>query len=273
MRNKTSLLFKHLVCSCIMLTSGVSHSFAIECRDSLDLTNVALVNDSLRTPDVKINKEYHFKPTQIILPATLITVGAFGVKNGAFRKLDNSIKDGMADLRGTHYFRADDYIQYLPIIAYVGLGSVGVNSKHSFKERFAVGATAYLAMGIMVNSIKFGVNEKRPDSNALNSFPSGHTATAFMGAELLRLEYGTGIAIGGYTVATAVAFLRLYNNRHWLNDVLAGAGIGILSARIGYWMLPLYQKWFKWSNSKSVAVLPSYDYVGKSFGVGLTACF
>jgi len=203
----------------------------------------------------------------------MIAVGAFGVKNGAFRKLDNSIKDGMSSLRGNHYFRVDDYIQYLPIAAYVGLGCVGIKSKHSFKERFVVGATAYLAMGIMVNSIKLGVDEKRPDSNALNSFPSGHTATAFMGAELLRLEYGSGIAIGGYAIATSVAFLRLYNNRHWLNDVIAGAGIGILSARIGYWMYPLYQKWFKWNNNTALAIVPTYDNYNKSFGVGLIACF
>lgn len=260
---KYKVLSKRLVCLCLTAILGVYPAFANEHEDSVDIDNDSINN----------YKEYHFKPTQIILPGALIAVGAFGVKNGAFRKLDNRIKDGMADLRGAHYFRVDDYVQYLPIAAYVGMGCVGVKSKHSFKERFAAGATAYLALGIMVNSIKFGVDEKRPDSNSLNSFPSGHTATVFMGAELLRLEYGTGIAIGGYAVATTVAFLRLYNNRHWLNDVIAGAGIGILSARIGYWMLPLYQKWFKWNKNTSVAVLPSYDYINKSVGFGFTACF
>ena len=61
----------------------------------------------------------------------------------------------------------------------------------------------------------------------------------------MREEYGFDMGIGAYTIAVCVAFLRLYNGRHWLNDVIAGADVGILSARIGYWMLPLYQRWFK----------------------------
>jgi membrane-associated phospholipid phosphatase len=217
--------------------------------------------------------EYRFNAKQLILPAALVAVGSFGVRNGAFNKLKNSIRNGLADWRGDHYFRADDYIQYLPVVAYVGLGAVGVKCRHSFKERFAAGATAYLAMGIMVNAVKYSVKEKRPDSNARNSFPSGHTATVFMGAELMRLEYGTGLAIGAYAVATGVAFLRLYNDRHWLNDVIAGAGIGILSARIGYWMLPLYQKWFHWTKSATLSVMPSYNIETRAVGFGLAASF
>ncbi|MDE6811574.1 MAG: PAP2 family protein, partial [Muribaculaceae bacterium] len=64
-----------------------------------------------------------------------------------------------------------------------------------------------------------------------------------------------------YSVATAVAFLRLYNGRHWLNDVLAWVGIGILSARIGCWMLPVYQRWFKWGreDSETMIISPTYN--------------
>jgi len=227
----------------------------------------AIVGDTVQ-PQKKL---FDFK--QLILPGALIAVGSFGVCNGAFHELNNSVRDGMADLRGDHYFRADDYIQYLPVAAYLGLGAVGVKCKNSFKERFAAGTTAYLAMGILVNGIKYTVREKRPDSEARNSFPSGHTATVFMGAELIRQEYGLGLSIGAYAVATGVAFLRLYNDRHWLNDVIAGAGIGILSARIGYWMLPLYRKWFHWDKRRMVAMMPSYNYADKSVGIGLVACF
>ena len=39
-------------------------------------------------------------------------------------------------------------------------------------------------------------------------------------------------------MAVATSALRVYNNHHWLSDVIAGAGVGILSARIGYWLLP-----------------------------------
>lgn len=217
------------------------------------------------------DKTTRFHPQQLILPAALVAVGSFGVCNGWFRGIDNKVKDGMDDLRGDHYFHADDYIQYLPVVANVGLGLVKVPSKHTFVERIAITATAYISLGILVNGIKYSVKEKRPDSGARNSFPSGHTATAFMGAELVRISYPLGVGIGAYAVATGVAFLRLYNGRHWLNDVIAGAGIGILSARIGYWLLPLNRKLFH-IRPKSTTVItstPFYDPYNHAFGASL----
>ena len=215
-----------------------------------------------------------FRPQQLIVPSALIAVGAFGVSNGWFCSLKQDVRDGFQDLRGDSRFNADDYLQYLPVVANLGLGWIGVKPRHPFRERLAATATAYLAMGVMVNTTKLLANEKRPDSDAQNSFPSGHTATAFMGAELVREEYGNAYGTGAYIFATGIAFLRLYNDRHWLNDVLAGAGIGILSARIGYWLLPWEKKLFGWDqNSYSLAVLPTYNPETRALGFGLAARF
>lgn len=217
-----------------------------------------------------------FRPTQLILPASLIAVGTFGVYNGAFRRFDGWVNDGMTSLRGRHHIGADDYLQYIPAAAYLGMGAVGVPSRHRFRERAAAGVTAYLAMGVMVNAVKYTVRERRPDSAERNSFPSGHTATVFTGAELTRIEYGLWPGIGAYTIATGVAFLRLYNGRHWFNDVLAGAGVGILSARIGYWMLPVYRKWFGWqasASSASLVALPAYSPSSRTVSVNLALTF
>lgn len=63
---------------------------------------------------------------------------------------------------------------------------------------------------------------------------------AFTGAELLRREYGKEypwVAVAGYAVAVLVGAMRVYNNRHWVGDVLAGAGIGIASVTLVYWAL------------------------------------
>ena len=63
--------------------------------------------------------------------------------------------------------------------------------------------------------------------------------------------------------------LRIYNNRHWLNDVLAGAGIGILSARIGYWMLPVSRRILVMERAgKGCAVVPSPFFDGETSAVG-----
>ncbi|MCH5214425.1 MAG: phosphatase PAP2 family protein [Muribaculaceae bacterium] len=189
-----------------------------------------------------------FKPKQLIAPLSLFAVGAAGVYWGSFKKLNVKIRDGFTDLRKDHKIKIDDYFQYLPAAAYLGL-ALYKKRKLDFRERLAVGITSYLAMTALVNISKYSFREKRPDHHARHSFPSGHTATAFTGAELIRHEFGWGIGSAAYVVATGVAFLRLYNGRHWLNDVIGGAGIGILSARIGYWMLPLYRKWFKWDKN------------------------
>lgn len=224
-----------------------------------------------------IDNESHVSYKQFILPVSLMTLGTIGVYNGAFKELNGAVNDRMGDWRRTDYFKADDYIQYLPVAVYLGLGPLVPSlAKHSFKERVAVGVTAYLFMSTTLNIAKYSFKEKRPDSNARQSFPSGHTATAFTGAELVRMEYGMWPGIAMYTVATGVAFLRVYNGRHWLNDVIAGAGLGILSVRLAHLMLPVYKRWFKWDRTdkySTMAVMPVYDPVNRQAQMSMMYIF
>lgn len=227
------------------------------------------IGDSLHITDNTVA----FRPVQLVLPVSLVTVGVIGVATPQLKKINHHVRDGMADLRRGHYFHADDYIQYLPVVSNFGLSLLGAKPKHTYLERTLVTATSYATMGIMVNAVKFVVNEQRPDGSAHNSFPSGHTATAFMGAELVRMEYRDDsplYGVGAYTIAFGVAFLRLYNERHWCNDILAGAGIGILSARIGFWLLPLERKLLKLDKvhgrEVGVTFVPYYEHTSKSMG-------
>lgn len=217
-----------------------------------------------------------FEAKKLILPAALITIGAVGATDWLHSHVDMDINKAMNEWRGDKRWHGDDYIQYLPAVAHLGLGLCGVKAKHSFRERFAVLATSAIAVTILTNGLKYTVKQARP-TGSRNSFPSGHTAVAFMGAELVRLEYRDAspwYGIGAYTVATGVAFMRLYNNRHWLSDVIAGAGFGILSANIGYWLLPLERKLFRWDKNEATAVsLPFYDPYSKSFGASLAVSF
>lgn len=152
----------------------------------------------------------------------------------------------------THKFQynfhntADNYLQYSPLILTTGLKIAGVQGRSSW-GRYAVSvAASYAVMAAMVNSIKYTVKEKRPDGSTSNSFPSGHTATAFAAATILHKEYGMTrspwYSIGGYMLATATGCMRILNNRHWLSDVFAGAGIGILSTELGYTLADLIFK-------------------------------
>jgi membrane-associated phospholipid phosphatase len=64
-------------------------------------------------------------------------------------------------------------------------------------------------------------------------------------------------SIGAYTVATGVGAMRVMNNRHWVSDVLVGAGIGILSTNLAY--LTHQYRWGNKNKGGQTIVMPSYD--------------
>lgn len=133
----------------------------------------------------------------------------------------------------------DDYLQWAPLPALYLLKVCGVPARDSYLRMSALAAEAYATMGLLSLGGKYLCGVPRPNGRSNNSFPSGHSATAFCGAELLRLEYKDSAPIVGwlgYTAAIATGAMRVYNNRHWTADVLAGAGVGILSAQVANWL-------------------------------------
>ena len=136
-----------------------------------------------------------------------------------------------------HY---DDYMQYVPAVAVFGLNAAGIKGKHTVKRAFVSYALSAAIMGLTVNTIKYSAKVQRPSGDSRNSFPSGHTANSFMNATFLNKEYGQYrhplYGVAAYTMSTATAIGRQLNNRHWISDVLAGAGIGILSTEAGYFI-------------------------------------
>lgn len=201
-------------------------------------TEAGIPADTLIPPPERINLIPHFAAY------AGIGLGVWGVADKRwFFKKRHQLRTTMEHWRGDKFIRADDFIQYAPVLSYYTLDLLpGVDARHRLGDRFLLGTTSYLVMGIVVNAIKHTVDARRPDGSAHNSFPSGHTATAFMGAELVRVEYGNYYGFGAYLVAGTVGMLRIYNNRHWFNDVLAGAGIGILSVHVGQLLLPLERR-------------------------------
>lgn len=210
---------------------------------------------------------------QIGIPVGLAALGAWGaLDNGWYHQQRESIRTQFLQWRKDKFIHVDDYIQYLATPAFLTLGFVpGIQARHNFRDRLLLGATSYALMGAMVNATKYTVKSLRPDASARNSFPSGHTATAVMGAELVRSEYGNWAGLGAYAVAATVGVLRMYNNRHWINDVLGGAACGFASVRLGLLLLPFEKKLFGWdcqkqfgkksdkSYSSSLLVLPTFD--------------
>ena len=156
----------------------------------------------------------------------------------ALMPADKFIADGVQAKLPGFEAKFDDYLQYAPWAAHLAMGACGV--KGVSKNRWQVltaDAMAAVMMAATVKGLKICVNRTRPNGEE-ESFPSGHTAKAFMGATLLAHEYGSRnfwIPIAGYTVATATGVMRVLNNWHYTSDVLVGAAVGILTAELAYW--------------------------------------
>jgi len=62
------------------------------------------------------------------------------------------------------------------------------------------------------------------------SFPSGHTTAVFSVASVIATQYRDTkwVPVAAYTVASMVGLSRIYDNKHWLTDVVGGAAVGIL---------------------------------------------
>ena len=193
-------------------------------------------------------------------PAVLIVLSLLSfTDNEAFDR--EEFKEFRDERMPTFRRHVDDYLQYAPIAAVYGLNMTGIKGKHDIANRTAI----IMKSGLLVAAITFPLKTltavPRPDTGQRNSFPSGHTATAFAAATFMAREYGhisKWYSIGAYTVATSVGMLRVMNNRHWITDTLAGAAVGILSTNIVY--LTHQNKWGR--NKKNQAhtlVVPSYD--------------
>lgn len=212
--------------------------------------------------------------SRFIIPAALISYGVITHSNKSVRALDTSTNHEVSEhfLGRVHY---DDYLQFAPAASVYGLDLMGIKAKHNFRDRTLIMATSYLVMGVTVQSVKSITKVERPDGSNLSSFPSGHTATAFVGAHILFKEYkdvSPWIGIGGYTIAAGVGGMRVLNKKHWISDVVTGAGVGILSAEIGYMMLPVWHRvlGIKEQN-KSLVIMPMINT--ESAGIGISYTF
>jgi membrane-associated phospholipid phosphatase len=82
-----------------------------------------------------------------------------------------------------------------------------------------------------VQVAKYAAQRGRPDGSNSKSMPSGHSASAFAAATVLQRELGWKVGIPAYAFAGWVAASRMEANRHYLSDVIMGAGVGIAAGR------------------------------------------
>ena len=91
-------------------------------------------------------------------------------------------------------------------------------------------AKSLVTSSLSTLALKHLVNERRPNGNCCDSFPSGHTSVAFMGASFIQFRYGWKYSIPAYAAATFVGYSRVDSKEHYTRDVVAGALVGVLSS-------------------------------------------
>lgn len=232
-------------------------------------TNYRTVNDSsmeqqnqisLTAPTPIAKKQPILRP--YILPAVFISYGFASLGHNPIHQINTNTKKELAEDHPLFKTKIDNYLQYSPAAAVYALNMAGIKGKNNFRDRTFIYAISTAISGIAALSLKSITKVERPDGSANNSFPSGHTTTAFAAASFLQHEYknvSPWYGIAGYAVATGVGVLRLYNNKHWVGDVVAGAGLGILSTQLAYTIYPLIKKKLFTNKSSQTVLIPYYQ--------------
>lgn len=221
-------------------------------------------NDNMYNPDYK----------KMIAPTVFIGYGVVSLTSDALKDLNRSTKYEIGEHQ-PNKIKLDNYTQYLPAAMVYGYNLIGLKGKHNLKDRTIIYGTSQLISAAFVLPLKHLVREERPDGSNFLSFPSGHTATAFSSAHFLFREYkdeNFWLAVSGYPIALFTGIYRTINDKHWVGDVIGGAGFGILSTELAYWLFPSIKKMVNNKEIKNVAFI--YPVVlPKNFGAVLVLNF
>lgn len=246
--------------------------------DSPDISDTSKIEKVVEAVADSIKKQVKAPIVQIpvtlrslIIPGALFAYGAAALNVQGLRNLNEDIREVVWTKNPHRKTTIDNYTLLVPAAAVYGLNMFGIKGQNNLIDRSVIyGMSNALANGIIFGVKYLGI-ETRPDSSDRFSFPSGHAAEAFVSAEFFRLEYRGrlhwSVIAGGYAVALATGYLRMYNNKHWFSDVVAGAGVGIASTRFAYYLYP-WVKHIIFGSRKikgNAMLLPSYR-IGGGYG-------
>ncbi|MFD3003945.1 phosphatase PAP2 family protein [Pontibacter toksunensis] len=193
----------------------------------------------------EVKRNLHPLVRKAIVPSLLIGWGITHMDDEGLFEGSSGLRDVVRRNYPNFSTTIDDHTAFVPVLLAVGLNLSGVEGKHHVAEQAVLLGMTYFLNRSLTNNLKTLTAVNRPDGNGNDAFPSAHTSTAFAYATFFHNEYGSKsvwYSVAGYSFATATGVLRILNDRHWLSDVLAGAGIGILSAELAHLAYPFIQR-------------------------------
>ena len=201
------------------------------------------------------------------VPVLLVAAGLYTEGSGHLLSRYD-VRSWRNDHYGSFKTHVDDYLQYAPALAALAVGLTPKGTRNDWPNKLLLLAKSELLMTTISTSLKYATHIERPDGSNFHSFPSGHTAQAFVAATFMQKELrhrSVWYSVGAYTAASAVGAMRVLNNKHWISDVLTGAGIGILSANLVY---ATHQ--YRWGKRPAgqTTLLPTWNQ-----GPGLYFCY
>lgn len=207
---------------------------------------------------VKFNKHYfkkYWTDAKAIVVSPTKWDGRDWTKFGAFVAVEGSLlfaDQSVTDFFQSHKNRSESYISRNvlehfgaehSIIVMAGICSYGLLAKKPKYVSTALLALESFSLATIVTRIpKTLIGRQRPNNwegngpfsfkgpNGGSSFPSGHTTASFAVASVIATQFRDSkwIPITAYSVAGLAGLSRIYDNKHWLTDVVAGATIGTL---------------------------------------------
>ncbi|MDQ0594210.1 hypothetical protein QFZ37_002579 [Chryseobacterium ginsenosidimutans] len=244
----------------------------IYAQDSLQ---VEKINDStVISKNISLDKTHQFSYKKLIVPTVLISYGVASLSIDALKRLNSSTQYEISEHKPDH-IKLDSYTQYAPAALVYGLNAIGVEGKHNLRDRSIIYGTSLLIVTAVTVPLKHAVKEERPDFSNTLSFPSGHTSISFASAQFMFREYRDSnllLAVSGYSLAVFTGVYRMLNNKHWFGDVVGGAGFGILSTELAYWLYPKINNLLGGKKENSSSMIMPY-YQKENVGIGFVKNF
>ncbi|MGV6846522.1 MAG: phosphatase PAP2 family protein [Lutibacter sp.] len=200
---------------------------------------------------VKDSTHFNLLNKKVLIPISLIGSGLIINKS----HFENTLQHKIGGKTNTNI---ENYLLLAPIASMYIADIKHVKSENNwFNQSKYLFISNALSIGI-VEGIKKSNGKLRPNGLP-DSFPSGHSAVAFTNATVLYHEFHKTtplLAYSGYLFASTVGAFRIFNNKHYLSDVLVGAGIGIAITNLVYYFKPLknFNPFYK---VKNMAIFPS----------------
>ncbi|MFD2785376.1 phosphatase PAP2 family protein [Hymenobacter rubripertinctus] len=218
--------------------------------------------DSVRRPEPA--RPWRRRPAVLrtAIPLTLVTLGYFSRNENMLDEFKEELREETREHFPQFSTTLDDYSRHAPIWMAYGLYAGGMKGERGVVPfSICYGLSHALSTGL-VSNLKRISHTRRPDvATDFSSFPSAHTAEAFMTATLLHEQFGKDrpwVSVAGYTVATATGAMRMLNDRHWVTDVVAGASIGFLSAEAVWRLYPAVARLLPARLGQKLLLLPTY---------------